>query len=335
MILNKRKRDKLGYELVDAVLYDPTYTVFRDGITEKATLTCYYCKCKDECEAYSKGCCYLLNGKNGSNCPYGYKEIKVSGSIKSEYFYFFIRNAQDLVNSVPYHVERVTKIMGIGEDYIFIPLDFLNNYFNPINRELQMYGAYLLPKEFFNEETIVKLLMYRPVLRNGKPIKSFVYRQLPSFIYQVSKYDPYLYRKLVKKNPQLKELLKTKDHIGEKIMVQALLPGPVEINGIQGKWDGMNIHIPGKYLGFEDFKCKEISITPDERTLVTICDNTVIDEGKLYMFQKNEEELEKIRLKINEEEAELEDINEEYQELKEIETEEEEQRIKDRYKFNH
>ena len=288
MAHDKNYWEDMGYELIDGTVYDPANSIFKTSKNEKAVSTEYYCNRKDKCEAYKNGMCTLPTGQwslYGGYCPFGKRERREGPTQKAKSYITFVSYRKEKYEKFyQKHLKEVNTIIGVGGEYIFLPLNHLYNYVNPIKDELELKGNYLLPVKNFTVENIVKLIIFRPrALMDNGVIQSYVKKEVPEFVLKLYHRYPEMYRAVSRIIPDIKAFVEEADYVGKKAKLFSLNPGLVKIGIHKVEWDGTNLLTNAREMAMFGLTKEKVIIVPTEETIVEICDNTTVDKDKVEL----------------------------------------------------
>lgn len=137
----------------------------------------------------------------------------------------------------------------------------------------------MIKKEDFTPEFIVELIKYRPYALMGGEISSYQKEYVPKFCDQLKRFMPDMYTRVCEIYPEIRSLVENIDYTGKRAKLMTLLPGEVKLSTKILEWDGELLHGEGYQISFWGLDDEEVTIIPNENTIVTICDNsTVTDE---------------------------------------------------------
>lgn len=267
-----------NYEPINLTYYDPRNSFFKAGKSDREKVSLYTCCNKNNCDAYKRKKCVMLNGLWGHQCPYGKinrregytKAAKNCGKLVGEY--------KQRYGDVAYAVSSLGFICNIG-DYVFLNLPHLDNYVNPIRNNEFFVSEDMIKKEYFTPEFVVELIKFRPRAVFGGEITSYQKEEIPKFCTQLKRYMLDMYKKVMSIFPEIENLVNNIDYSGKYAKVKTLLPGKVALGIHTLKWDGDKILAKGKQQTSWGLTDEEIVITPNDNTYVKIIDNsTVTDE---------------------------------------------------------
>lgn len=260
--------------------FDPHNSIFKTKQQDRASYSIILCSNFKSCNAYKVGQCTLKT--YCAYCPYGKLKRKIGPTKRAKSSYAFIREAKEKYEKMPFvkNLEGLTHLCQIG-DYVYIPLNFLDNYVNPIQGDLGINKSFI-KLENFTIDTINKLYNYHPLALFGGEIKSYQEEEIPSFIIDLKKEFPLLFTECVKIIPDFKKYVEEVNFIGRKAYVKSLLPGKVRLS-ISNKtlydWDGEKIICDDKVL----LNCNDeekVYIFPTDKTKVIIQDNNTVKWGE-------------------------------------------------------
>lgn len=127
-----------------------------------------------------------------------------------------------------------------------------------------------------------KLEDMKPYAMVGGEIESYQKKAVPQFCYQLKRNIPDLYQQVVEIYPEIQNLIENINYVGKKAKVKTLLPGKVKLSSDILDWNGDMLKAKGKQISWWGLHDEEVTIIPDDNTVVEICDNeTVMDETVL------------------------------------------------------
>ena len=267
--------------------YDPTNSIFGKK-SDKASYTVLLCPNCHACEAFQNHQCGLYGA--WSNCPVGKKMQNKGPTHRSKDFYTFLNKPSKLYPEAytyeSYKLRNLDSLCFVGpnREYIYLPLDHLNNYVNPIVDKYGIRYGHYLPSDKFTPELVVELFEYMPIALMGGHIT--IYKdKLPSFAYQLNRKFPDIWKRAGEINDSISQYLIKLDYRKRKAYLKTLLPGKVEYNNKIVEWDGKLIKAKsGDLMLFSsDSPDDEIIITPNENTIVKIVDNDTVDPDKVAL----------------------------------------------------
>lgn len=267
-----------NYEPINLTYYNPCNSLFKASRSDRERVTLYTCCNKDNCDAYKRNKCVMLNGLYGKHCPYGQKRTETGFTKAAMNCGKLIANYKKKYGEVEYSKKDLQFICNIG-DYVFLNLNHLTNYVNSIRDKDFFVGEYMVKKSDFTPEFVVELIKYRPLALFGGVIPSYEKEDVPRFCTQLKRYMPEMYEQVKAIYPEIDKYIENIDYIGKFAKVKTLLPGNVKVSIYQCKWDGKVIRGTCKGLGIHDLKDAEVIIIPNDDTYVKIVNNaTVTDE---------------------------------------------------------
>ena len=262
--------------------YDPLNSLFGKK-SEKANYTVFFCQCSETCEARKNGYCFMKNGIYGKSCPYGKRLHQEGYTPKAGRYYTFINEAKKKYGEYSQEnvgfINAINDLFHVGDKYVYLPLNYLSNYVNPIDTELGIIQENLIPKENFTVENIIKLLKFRPQALFGGVIRGYE-EDLPKFMVMLRSFDKELYNKVLEAYPDASKYCTKLNYVGRRAYVKTLLPGKVKVGSTIMDWNGKVITGSSSAIstGLGD---SVLTITPKDNTIVTIVDNGTVDEDKI------------------------------------------------------
>ena len=267
-----------NYIPINFTYYDPKNSLFKSGRSDHAFYRVFLCCNSENCDAFKRGKCILLNGLCGLHCPYG-KCLRTEGPTKAaKSLNKFLGDANEKYRDVKYKLSHLNFTCKINE-YVYIDLPHLKNYVNSISAEMISDG-HMIRGELFTVDFIKTLIVFRPrALFGSEEIKAYQRDEVPKFIKQLKRYFPDKYVAIVSDMPEVSERIQEINYIDKLALVTTLLPGKVRLSTNLLDWDGEAIKGKGNQMTFWGLTDEDVVITPGEKTYVKVADNeTVTDE---------------------------------------------------------
>lgn len=266
-----------NYIPINFTYYDPRNSLFKSGRSDREETTVYMCNNSENCDAFKRGKCIMLNGFYHS-CPYGrtYKDKGYTKAAKN--CGVLIRKNKEKYGNVAYSKGDLRFICKIG-DYIYIPLPHLSNYVNPIKDKEFFVGNYdMIRVSDFTPEFIIELLKFKPQALFGGEITSYQREHIPKFCSQLKRYMPDMFEKVKMVYPEIESKIQSIDYRGKYAKVKTLLPGKIKLSTDIVEWDGTVIKAEGNQISFWRLNKVPVTIMPNEDTYVEIVDNNTVTE---------------------------------------------------------
>lgn len=258
--------------------FDPYNSLFKTTQKDRASYSVAYCRNFGTCNAYKKGLC-ALRGPN-RYCPYGKIKREIGPTKKATSSYKFIREAREKYEKEPYikTLGALGTLCQIG-DYAYIPLNYLDNYVNPIQGELGITRGFI-KVENFNVDFIKKIYNYRPLALYGGEIKSYQQEEIPNFIIALRSEFPALFGDCLKEIEGLVKYTDGISFVGKRVLIKTLLPGKVRLSSsIICDWDGEKI-IGDSSLTIHFLKKEKVYVFPNEDTVCQVVDDATVEWGR-------------------------------------------------------
>lgn len=266
------------YKPICFTYYNPRTSIFKSGKSVRERVSVYKCSNCENCNAYKKKKCVMLNGIWGHSCPYGTIEKKEGFTKAARKCGYLVSEYKGKYGDVEYALKPLNFVCEIG-DYVYLGLPHLNGYNNPIRNSDFFVDDDMIKKEDFIPEFIVELIKYRPCALMGGEISSYQKEYVPKFCDQLKRFMPDMYTRVCEIYPEIRSLVENIDYTGKIAKLMTLLPGKVELSTDILQWDGELLHGEGRQISFWNLKDEEVTIIPNENTMVKIRDNsTVTDE---------------------------------------------------------
>lgn len=260
------------YKPINFTYYDPNYyRGMADYYShEKDRVFVYKCNNCDNCDAYKRKRCVMLN-KSGYKCPHCEIEKNESfdGSLIRKYRKRY-GDIEDALKPLDF-VCRTADCVYIGVPYYVCKNTIYYNNF---------VGERIIKETSFTPEFIVELIKDTPCELFDGEIALYRDKLVTKFCDQLKRFMPDMYKRVYEIYPSIESIAAKADYTGEKAKLISLLPGKVKLSTDTFEWDGEVLHGKGKQLSYDwRLNNEEVSIIPNENTVVTICDNsTVTDE---------------------------------------------------------
>lgn len=269
------------YKAINFTYYNPCNSVFKAGKSDRERITIYFCKNSENCDAYKRGKCVMMNGLYGHSCPYGRREQKEGFTKAARKCGELIRKMQSKYEEVSYATKDLKFVCRIG-DYVYLNLPHLINYSNSIRENNFFIDKDIIKQEEFTPQFIVELINYQPRALMGGIISSYQTESVPKFCTQLHRYFPDMYEKVKKTYPEIDNLIENINYVGKSAKLITLLPGEVKLSTDILQWDGKLLHAKGSQISFWKMRDEEVMIIPTDETVVEIYDNaTVTDDTEL------------------------------------------------------
>lgn len=265
------------YRPICFTYYDPRTSIFKSGKSDRECVFVYKCNNCENCDAYKKKKCVMLNGLWRHKCPYGVIEKKEGFTKAARKCGNLVREYKEKYGDVEYALKSLNFVCEIG-DYVYLGLPHLNGYNNPIRNSNFFVDDDTIKKADFTPEFVVELIKYRPYALMGGEISSYQKEYVPKFCDQIKRFMPDMYTRVCEIYPEIEQVVENIDYTGKRAKVKTLLPGEVKLSTDILEWDGELLHAEGSQISFWKLCDEEVSIIPNENTVVTICDNSTVTE---------------------------------------------------------
>lgn len=266
------------YKPINFTYYNPNNSLFKSGKSDRERITVYMCNNCENCNAFKRNKCVMLNGLFSHSCPYG-KIYRDTGYTKAaRKCGELIQKNKEKYGDVAYSKDCLKFVCEIG-DYIYLPLPHLINYVNPIRDNKFFKGdGDIVRKEDFTPEFVVELIKFRPLAMFGGEISSYQKEEVPKFCIQLKRYMPDMFEEIKKIYPEIEDKVTDIDYVGKYAKVKTLLPGEVKLGTDIVDWDGTVIRAEGNQISFWHLNEESVVITPDENTYVEVVDNATVTD---------------------------------------------------------
>ena len=203
------------YKPINLTYYNPYTAFFKAGKSDRETVTLYTCCNTENCDAYKRKKCVMINDSCGHSCPYGKESREVGYTKAARRCGELIRRYRDKYGEVEYNVKDLRFICYIG-DYVFLNLPFLVNYNNSIRNKDFFIGENMIKKSDFTPEFVVELIEYRPRDLFWNEISKYQKEYVPLFCTQLKRYMPDMYEKVKAIYPEIDSRITDVDYRGKK-----------------------------------------------------------------------------------------------------------------------
>lgn len=183
------------YKPINFTYYDPRTSIFKSGKSDRERISVYKCNNCENCDAYKRKCCVMLNGLWWHKCPYGTIEKKEGFTKAARKCGYLIMEYKGKYGDVEYALKPLNFVCEIG-DYVYLGLPHLNGYNNPIRNSDFFVDNDMIKKEDFTPEFIVELIKYRPYALMGGEISSYQKEYVPKFCDQLKRFMPDMYTRV-------------------------------------------------------------------------------------------------------------------------------------------
>lgn len=212
------------YKPINFTYYDPRTSIFKSGKSDRERISVYKCNNCENCDAYKRKRCVMLNGLWWHKCPYGAIEKKEGFTKAARKCGYLIMEYKGKYGDVEYALKSLNFVCEIG-DYVFLGLPHLNGYNNPIRNSDFFVDNDMIKKEDFTPEFIVELIKYRPYALMGGEISSYQKEYVPKFCDQLKRFMPDMYTRVCEIYPEIRSLVENIDYTGKRAKLMTLLPG--------------------------------------------------------------------------------------------------------------
>lgn len=258
------------YKPIYFTYYDPNYY---QGMAdyyshEKYCVFVYKCNNCDNCDAYKRKRCVMLN-KSEYKCPHC--EIEKNESFDRN----LIRKYREKYGDIEDALKPLDFVCRIA-DCVYIGVTY-HLYNNTIFYD-NFVGEKIIKETSFTPEFIVKLIKYIPGKLLDGEITSYQDKLVIKFCDQLKRFMPDMYKRVYEIYPSIESISAKVDYIGKRAKLITLLPGEVKLSTDVLEWDGELLHGKGKQISFWKLDDEEVTIIPNKNTMVTIYDNSTVTE---------------------------------------------------------
>lgn len=275
---------------IDAWIWNPANSLFKQKKSEKAVGHIIYCECPEKCELYAKCKCVAFDNR----CPYGSRE-QVSGySRMASKFSSWIRDFKEAHKEVYRTKLEQPKKLEYFMDLVYIPIAYLN-----LNEDIDFVdgggfgifkGRPIIKREHFNAVFISKQIVnFKPSSFFGNQIiGDYQEKEVPKFLLWLKQLDYSLYEKVKEMNPNHPGF-SIMSNIGRKAILKTLNPNVGTYEDIHGgiwTWDGEYLYSNNTHASFtliETRQIQEYRLKPKEDVVVKICDEGQVNENTEFI----------------------------------------------------
>ena len=266
------------YIPINFTYYDPRNSLFKAGKSDRERVTVYTCNNSENCDAYKRNKCVMLNGLYSHSCPYGQIKREEGYTKAARRCGELVQKRKDEYKEVEFSKRALKFVCCIGE-YVYLPLPHLINYSNSIRENSFFKGdGDIIRKEDFTPEFIVELLKYIPRALMGGKITSYQKKEVPKFCTQLKRYMPDMFEAVKNIYPEIEDRIEDIDYRDKYAKIITLLPGKVKLSTDIVEWDGSVIRAEGSQISFWHLTKESVVIIPDESTYVQIVDNATVTD---------------------------------------------------------
>lgn len=275
---------------IDAWIWNPANSLFKQKKSEKAVGHIIYCECPEKCELYAKGKCVAFDNR----CPYGSRGKVTGYSRMASKFSSWIRDFEEAHKEVYRTKLKQPKKLEYFMDLVYIPIAHLN-----LNEDIDFVdgggfgifkGRPIIKREHFNAVFISKQIVnFKPRSFFGNQIiGDYQEKEVPKFLLWLKQLDYSLYEKVKEMNPNHPGF-SVMSNIGRKAILKTLNPNVGTYEDIHGgiwTWDGEYLYSNNTHASFtliETRQIQECRLKPKEDVVVKICDEGQVNENTEFI----------------------------------------------------
>lgn len=275
---------------IDAWVWNPANSLFKQKKSEKAIGHIIYCECPEKCELYAKGYCVAFNNR----CPYGSRGRVTGYSRMANKFHSWIRDFEQAHKDVYRTGLKQPKKLEYFMDLVYIPISYLN-----LNENIDfvdgggwgiLKGRPIIRREHFNAVFISKQIVnFTPRSFFGnQEIRDYQEKEVPKFLLWLKQLDNTLFEKVKEMNPNHLGF-KTMTNVGRKAVLQTLTPNVGTFTDIHGgvwTWDGEYIYSHNTHASFTLIETREIQecrLKPKGDVAVKVCDDAQVNDNTEFI----------------------------------------------------
>lgn len=231
------------YKIVDWNLYNPAESIFGNN-KDKAEFRLAYCKNSENCEAYKRGECTLLDFFS-EKCPYGKVKKEIGFTPRARKYSKWIQEKKEIVKDIT-RLSSAKKVTKIG-DYYFFPYP---HWSLDESVSCQKRAGFVsnqeqyIHQDRFTPEWLVKVLQARPKAIFGGEITSYQQEVVPKIVAHLKEEFPKIHEE-VAKLIDLPEVYIT--YVGRKAVLKTLNPFKYKEKNKWIIWDGKTVTITDAY----------------------------------------------------------------------------------------
>ena len=231
------------YKPINFTYYNPRTSIFKSGKSDRERISVYKCNNCENCDAYKRKCCVMLNGLWWHKCPYGTIEKKEGFTKAARKCGYLVSEYKEKYGDVEYALKPLNFVCEIG-DYVYLGLPHLNGYNNPIRNSDFFVDDDMIKKDDFTPEFVVELIKYKPYALMGGVISSYQKEYVPKFCGQLKRFMSDMYTRVCEIYPEIRSLVENIDYTGKKAKLMTLLPGEVKLSTDVLEWpsNGSDTH---------------------------------------------------------------------------------------------
>lgn len=266
------------YKPINLTYYNPYNSLFKSGKSDREFYNLFTCCNSENCDAYKRSKCLMLNGLWGQRCPYGKKVHKEGYTKSARKCGDLIRDIKNKYGNYEYKLKSLEFVCEIG-DYVYLALPHLTNYNNSIREKDFFISEGLIKKEDFTNEFILELINYRPRALMGGVISSYQTESVPKFINQLKKYYKDKYEEVLTLDNTIEKYIENINYKDKYAKVKTLLPSKVKLSTNTLEWTGEILKAKGKDISWWDLSDEDVIIYPNENTYVKVVDNDSVTDN--------------------------------------------------------
>lgn len=239
------------YEIINARVRNPQDSLFKSKDDNHAKCIMIKCKNKDNCPMFGNDTCAEATILHSMSCPYGKFETETGPSSRSKKLSGWIDDKKEEHKDVLNKMRTPHAKMCIVGDYVYLPYAHLSKNQNLILDQYESFfvtGSRFMHRKFFGVNSIMSIIEFKPFSMSGDEITSYQKDIVPKFLIHLNEEMPELFDEVMKRKPEVADIIQTVDVIGRVAYVKTLRPG-CKIATVNGDWTW-----DGEHLINEDYK---------------------------------------------------------------------------------
>ena len=257
-----------------------------------------YCECPEKCPMYSRGTC-VLHGLlfTGCKCTHGKKEIIKGYLPKAKKYKSFYEKYKNDEMYCKLHQINSNILFEVTPDGYYLHISYANTKKDVLDNENKLVFCdpfsekalsinFIIRKELLDVDTLYNLCKFQPYALMGGVIENYRQKEVPEFLYQLSKLDIDLYKALLDKYKNELEsfgVLKI-NHVGKDALLKTLNTGKIKIKDREFDFDGEYLY-SNSYSNpfvFNGIPCEIKMKVPDDYK-VEVLDNSWVNENTVFV----------------------------------------------------
>lgn len=258
-----------------------------------------YCECPEKCPMYSRGMCVLHGLFTGCKCKHGKKEVIKGYLPKAKKYNAFYETYRNDEMYCKLHQINSNILFEVTPDGYYVHISYANIKKDVLDNENKLVFCdpfsdsekalsinLIIKKELLDVDTLYNLCKFQPYALMGGVIENYRKKEVPEFLYQLSKLEPDLYKALLDKyKNELESLGVLKvNHVGKDALLKTLNKGKIKIKDREFDFDGEYLY-SNSYSNpfvFNGIPCEVKMKVPDDYK-VEVLDNKWVNENTVFV----------------------------------------------------